>query len=419
MNAVRSGRRELWALFYKGTYATNQPQNFLLRSGSRFITSNPESNKHGLTYWNKIIFDKQSSIIVNKYGEKLFHTSVRHNALPAFGPLLIKLASPISRLGAVLVGRQLRKWWKNLPEKQRVVYFDGARRRTDKIIIAIFGTAGLCFGYYNYHLEENSMTGRKQLMIMNEHQIKEISEREFKTLSENLEENFLPVNHHSHMRVSRIAKRILDSNLCPEVVSKNWKVNVIDSETINAFVLPNGEIFVMTGMLKTVENDDELAGILGHEIAHAILNHPAEQLSFSGFMSIFNLVILASLWAIIPSDGLALIANYIESKVQDIIIHLPYQRDLEKEADCVGLYLAARACFDVRKISNFWKRMDNLEQDQEQAEWLSTHPSHSRRADWINDWMPDALEMRRANQCPELLTFYKRVRNMLGINFSP
>ena len=417
---MRSGRRQLWALFYKSTYATNQPRSFF-KSGSRFsTTTNPELNKlyvHGLI-WNKTSFDKPSSIY-NKCNEKLFHTTTHHNALPALGPLLIKLASPISRLGAVLVGRQLRKWWKKLPEKQRLVYFDGARRRSDKIIIAIFGTAGLCFGYYNYHLEENSMTGRKQLMIMNEHQIKEISEREFKTLSESLQDNFLPVNHHSHMRVSRIAKRILDSNLCPEVANKNWKVHVIESDMINAFVLPNGEIFVMTGMLKTVQNDDELAGILGHEIAHAILNHPAEQLSFSGFMSIFNLVILASLWAIIPSDGLALIANYIESKVQDIIIHLPYQRDLEKEADCVGLYLAARACFDVRKISNFWKRMDSLEQDQVQAEWLSTHPSHSRRADWINDWMPDALEMRRANQCPEVLTFYKRVRNMFGINLAP
>ena len=415
---MRLGRQQLWALFYKSTHATNQPQSFF-RGDSRFITTtNLELNKHhGLT-WNKVSFDKQTSIY-SKCNERLFHTTTHRNALPALGPLLVKLASPISRFGAVLIGRQLRKWWKKLPEKQRLVYFDGARRRTDKIIIAIFGTAGLCFGYYNYHLEENSMTGRKQLMIMNEHQIKEISDREFKTLSETLQDNFLPVNHHSHMRVSRIAKRILDSNLCPEVANKNWKVHIIDSDMINAFVLPNGEIFVMTGMLKTVENDDELAGILGHEIAHAILNHPAEQLSFSGFMSIFNLVILASLWAIIPSDGLALIANYIESKVQDIIIHLPYQRDLEKEADCVGLYLAARACFDVRKISNFWKRMDNLEQDQVQAEWLSTHPSHSRRADWINDWMPEALEMRRANQCPELLTFYKRVRNILGINFAP
>ena len=154
---------------------------------------------------------------------------------------------------------------------------------------------------------------------------------------------------------------------------------------------------------------------MGHEIAHVLLKHPAEQLSFSGFASIFNLIIIILLWTVIPTDAIAIFLNLIESKLQDILIHLPYQRDLEKEADCIGLYLAARACFDVRKISNFWKRMDKLEEDQSSAEWLSTHPSHSRRAKWIEDWMPQALEMRRSNQCPEMIPFYQRVKHVLGI----
>ena len=343
-----------------------------------------------------------------------FHTSSARKAIPVLGPLLIKLASPLSRLGAILLGRQLRKWWRNLPEKHRVKLFNDARKRGDKILIAIFGTLGICFGYYSYHLEENSITGRKQLMIMNEHQIKEIAEKELMSLRKDLEGLIVQTDHPNHIRVSKVARRILQYNPIPEIINKSWRVNVVDSEMVNAFVLPNGDIFVMNGMLKTVASDDELAGILGHEMAHAILNHPAEQLSFSGFASIFNLIILTLLWTVVPSDGLAIFFNWIESMLQDILIHLPYQRDLEKEADCVGLYLAARACFDVRKISDFWERMDKLEEGEERAEWLSTHPSHSKRADWIRDWMPQALEMRKANNCPEIIPFYDRVKQFLG-----
>ena len=397
---------------------TARPNHFNAKLKS-FNCYKPVNHAHQRQFLSKIsgsvnclLKQKRSNARLN---EIYFHTTSNRSAIPVLGPLLLKLASPLSRLGAVLLGRQLRKWWRKLPEKHKVRIFNDARRRSDKILIAVFGTVAICFGYYSYHLEENSITGRKQLMIMNEHQVKELAEKEFTSLSKDMEGLFLPANHPSHIRVSKITKRILQSNMSPEVAKKSWRVNVVDSEMVNAFVLPNGEIFVMDGMLKSVANDDELAGVLGHEIAHAILNHPAEQLSFSGFANIFNLVVVTLLWTVVPSDGLAIIFNWIESMLQDILIHLPYQRDLEKEADCVGLYLAARACFDVTKISNFWERMDELEQDEEAVEWLSTHPSHSRRAEWINDWMPQALEMRRANNCPDMIPFYDRVKHLLGL----
>lgn len=342
-----------------------------------------------------------------------FHTTPKRSAIPVVGPILIKLASPLSRLGAVLLGRQLRKWWRNLPDSDRAKLYNNARKRSDRLLIAVFGTLGICFGYYSYHLEENSITGRKQFMIMNEHQIVELAEKEFISLSEEMKGSFLPPSHPSYQRVSNITRRILKSNMSNEVTKKSWRVNVVDNDMVNAFVLPNGEIFVMRGMLETVANDDELAGILGHEIAHAILNHPAEQLSFSGFASIFNMIILTLLWTVVPSDSLAVLFNWIESMLQDILIHLPYQRDLEKEADCVGLYLAARACFDVRKISDFWERMDKLEEKDAGLEWLSTHPSNSKRFHWINDWMPQALDIRKASNCPEILPFFERVKQLL------
>ncbi len=351
---------------------------------------------------------------LNLFTSKPFHTSAKQNALPALGPLLIKLASPLSRLGAILVGRQVRKWWRKLPEKNKERYLSNLKKRTDKILIAVFGTLGVSFLYYSYHIEETPMTNRKRFMIMSDKQIKDIAEREFLALTNELRDSFLPTNHPSHMRVFRIAKRILHANMTEFTEGKNWEVNVVESDIANAFVLPNGQIFIMSGMINLTANDDELAGILGHEIAHAILRHSAEQLSFSGFFGIFNIIILTSLYAVIPSDALAIFAHWIESKIQDVLIHLPYGRVLEKEADCVGLHLAANACFDVRKISNFWKRMDQMEQESDQLEWLSTHPSHANRARWINDWLPQALESRRASKCPELLSFSETVSRSIG-----
>ena len=362
------------------------------------------------------VFKPEISTQINQVKASSFHLSSKHSVAPVIGPILVKLATPLSRVAAILVGRRVRKWWQKLPQSQKEIYLYNATKRRDMIMIVVFGGLGLSLVYYGYHLEECKLTGRKRFMLLTDNQMQDIANRQCEQLMDELSENILHVNHINHMRVYRIAKRILDANNSKDVSRLKWQISVIESDLVNAFVLPNGQMFVMTGMLKQVANDDELAGILGHEMAHAILRHSAEQLSFSGYFNLFSIIVLGTLWAIVPTDGLAILANFFQGLIQDILLDLPYARKLEKEADCVGLLLTARACYDVRKISEFWKRMDKMESDEltQQAEWLSTHPAHANRAKWINDWLPQALDLRRANRCPELVPFYTQVHNFSG-----
>ena len=258
-----------------------------------------------------------------------------------------------------------------------------------------------------YHLENTPVTGRKRFMILNNEQLEKVADVQWRNISRDLSEFRLPVDHPAHMRVYRVATQILNANISKEVKELKWEINVINNDEVNAFVLANGQIYVFTGMLAIAANDGELAGVLGHEMAHAILGHSAEHLSHAGFVNLYSTAILATIWAILPSDVLAFAASWIQSSIEDLIITLPYSRKLEKEADEVGLKLAARACFDVREVPKFWERMHSIDKHSivQKNDWLSTHPSHENRVGWLTEWLPDALMLRQNLKCPELREF--------------
>ena len=186
----------------------------------------------------------------------------------------------------------------------------------------------------------------------------------------------------------------------------------MDSDEVNAFVLANGKVYVFTGMLKAINNDNELAGVLGHEIAHAIMNHSAEMMSLSGFFNVFSLAVLTLIWTVVPSDMLAFGFSLAQNAVEDLLLNLPYSRKLENEADEVGLLLAARACYDVRYVPRFWHRMHLQDIAGGEAthpvfNWFSTHPTNASRVQQIDLLLPEALELRTYFECPELKEFYE------------
>ena len=114
--------------------------------------------------------------------------------------------------------------------------------------------------------------------------------------------------------MSKIVLQILKSNEdIPEVKEKNWKVTVIDQEDQNAFVLPNGHIFVFNGMLDMCSNDSQLGIVIGHEIAHALLNHTGEKLTYVNFISALLLIPMAVIWAFVPNDGIGKVFLHIRS----------------------------------------------------------------------------------------------------------
>lgn len=309
-------------------------------------------------------------------------------------------------------GRSVRKWWRALPGKRRRYFW---RRIKQNWYWFVLGGLGLGVGslvYYETHLEETPLTGRKRFIVVTHEQFEKIAAAEALQLMQKFQDKILPDNHPMVKRVVDIAQRLLDANPETENLMRfpTWKVYIIDDPTtVNACVLPTGHIFIFSGIIKFANNEDQFAMILAHEMAHALLSHGIETVSYTQLVDFMVIATMAALWCIIPGDGLAIITQWFYGKFIDILLHMPYSRKLEKEADKVGMELAARACYDVREGVVFWNRMhvkdDILQPDQSIPEWLSTHPSNKTRIEFLDFLVPKALEIRsQEGKCPDLPT---------------
>ncbi|XP_061593086.1 metalloendopeptidase OMA1, mitochondrial isoform X2 [Cololabis saira] len=236
-------------------------------------------------------------------------------------------------------------------------------------------------------------------------------------------EHLLPESDPLHQMVKQLVQLLAQRNKdIPEVAEITWTVHIVNKPTINAFVLPDGKVFMFTGMLEAVADIDQLIIVLGHEMAHAILEHSAEQASLSHVVDLLSLILVTAIWAMCPGDSLAVLGSWAKDKLTELMFSRPYSRKLEAEADQVGLQLAAKACADVRVGPVFWQQLelvDKLSGEPTMPEWLSTHPSHRNRSSQMERLIPQALELRESCSCPALpptdprVVFSETVRVML------
>ena len=114
------------------------------------------------------------------------------------------------------------------------------------------------------------------------------------------------------------------------------------------------------------------------------------------------------LWTILPNDFIALFAEWLFGKISTLLLELPFSRDMENEADVVGLEISSKACFDVREAPAFWGKMQLISETEvregglEIPEFLSTHPSHTNRQKQLSDLLPKALDKRSLCGCSKL-----------------
>jgi predicted Zn-dependent protease len=154
-----------------------------------------------------------------------------------------------------------------------------------------------------------------------------------------------------------------------------WEINVITSKEVNAWCMPGGKIAVYTGLIEKLQvTDEELAAVMGHEIAHALREHSRERASQAMAQSVGISVVGAVL-------GLPGIAQDLTQALVDVTFNLPNSRTDEMEADRIGVELAARAAYNPHAAVTLWEKMNKLGGSQP-PQWLSTHPSHASR---IND----------------------------------
>lgn len=175
-------------------------------------------------------------------------------------------------------------------------------------------------------------------------------------------------------RVRRIAARLIAQTGAFRADARGWawETNVVTSKEVNAWCMPGGKIAVYTGLIDRLKpTDDELAAVMGHEIAHALREHGRERVS-QAMAAQVGLGILGA------ATGLSQTGMDVSSLIVEYAVLNPYSRQFETEADRIGVELAARAGYDPRAAITLWQKMRALG-DGQPPQFLSTHPSYDTR----------------------------------------
>uniref|UniRef100_T1JGZ0 Uncharacterized protein n=1 Tax=Strigamia maritima TaxID=126957 RepID=T1JGZ0_STRMM len=334
-----------------------------------------------------------------------FHTSPQR-FIP---PIVLLILRPVSKLASIIVGRSIRVWWRKLTPEKKLYYWEQLEINKKRVYgdynrSAAFAVILLCL-FYLSHIEETPITKRKRFVLFSPDQFDSISEEMYGLHVKMHQNRILPPNHNAYAFVKRVTDKLVQGNAdIPQMHRHPWSITIINDPTFNSFVLPSGQIFVFTGMLRICSNEDQLGAVLGHEMAHAVLGHTAELVSYLHILDMIMMVVATAIWALLPTDISSIVVHWITARMKKLIFELPYSRMLESEADYVGLFMAAKSCFDVRECSAFWSKMEALRKLKLElsVEFLSTHPSHETRAITLDKLMNKAIETRLEAHCPVL-----------------
>jgi len=233
---------------------------------------------------------------------------------------------------------------------------------------------------------------RKQTMLVSSAEIDQGAARAYeKIITEARNKGLLNRDAAQTERVRRIAQRLIPRTAAfrTDAPAWKWEVNVITSKEINAWCMPGGKIAVYTGLIEKLNaTDEELAAVMGHEIAHALREHGRERASQAQAQGILIGVIGAV--AGLPQGTLDL-----TQMVVDLTFNLPNSREHETEADRIGVELAARAGYDPRGAISLWEKMGKANGGQP-PQFLSTHPSHESRISDLRVYSAKVLPLYEA-----------------------
>lgn len=233
---------------------------------------------------------------------------------------------------------------------------------------------------------------RQQLLLVNSAQLNaEVAELYKKELAKARQANALDTPAVYANRVNAIFKRLLPHTnvFRPDGTQFNWEIHTINSDEVNAFCMPGGKMIVYTGIIKQLNlTDDELAAIIGHEMAHALREHTREKLSQDS----------------VKSTGLSLVKTFtkINSTQMDLAdmasqvgLSLPFSRVMETESDVIGLELMARAGYNPEAASQVWAKSAKLSAGKGSAfdALLSTHPTDENRLKKLDSLVPKVLPL--------------------------
>lgn len=251
---------------------------------------------------------------------------------------------------------------------------------------------------------KTAFTGRKTLSLIPVNTLNQMSFSEYKSfLSQN--QGKVLTSGAQYDLVRRVGNDLRAAtevyfranNLSSELKNYAWEFNVVDDPSVNAFCMPGGKVIIYTGIMKVTQNEDALAVVMGHEIAHAIANHGNERMS-QGLVAQLGLTTLDLALSQKPSQTRNLLLAAAGAGAQ-VGILLPFSRTQESEADEIGLYLTAMAGYNTNEAAPFWARMSKAG-GARPPEFLSTHPDPSRRSTELKKLVPKAQGYARKYPVP-------------------
>lgn len=234
---------------------------------------------------------------------------------------------------------------------------------------------------------------RSQLMLISSAELDQMAEKNYATLKGDATGKG-ELNRDSAMlsRVRAIAMRIKPqtSVFRKDAPGWKWEVNVISSSELNAFCMPGGKIMFYSGLITQLKlSDDEIAIVMGHEIAHALREHSREQVSQA--MAAQTVISVGT--AVL---GLGQTSADVSNSVYQSLIATKFSRTDESEADEIGLELTARSGYDPRAGITLWQKMIAANSGGRPPEFLSTHPAEASRVQKIQSLLPTVLPLYEA-----------------------
>lgn len=243
-----------------------------------------------------------------------------------------------------------------------------------------------------------ALTGRKQLMLVSDAQVLAMSDSSYRTymagavLSKKTTQSAM-VTRVGQKIANAVTTYLANNGQSAVIEGYSWSFKLVVDSAVNAFCMPGGKIVVYEGLLPVSSTEGGLAVVIGHEVAHAVAKHSNERISqqiAAGYGAAAVDALLQNKTELVRTIG-----NTVFGLGAEYGVMLPYSRKQEYEADRLGLIFMAMAGYDPSQALSFWERM-SAKGGAQIPEFLSTHPSDSRRIANLQALMPEAM------------TFYKK-----------
>jgi predicted Zn-dependent protease len=262
-------------------------------------------------------------------------------------------------------------------------------------LIAMTVSAALVAGCETVDTTKGGTVGvdRHQRMLVSEQEVEASAKQAYaQMMAEAQKKNALDRDAAQVQRIKTIVSRLVPQTgvFRPDAPKWQWEAHVISVDEVNAWCMPGGKMAVYTGLIQKLQaTDDELAAVMGHEIAHALREHSREAVSRQ--MGTQMAVGIAG-----ALFGIGDLGQGLANMVADVTLNLPNSRTNEVEADRIGVELAARAGYNPNAAISLWEKMAKLSGGGQPPKWLSTHPSHEDRINDLRSYAQKVMPLYQA-----------------------